>query len=400
MMNASDFIRLTLSAITAHRLRTALTVLGISIGISAVVLLTSIGEGIHRFVLSEFTQFGTTIIGINPGKATTAGGSIGIFGTERPLTIDDALALQRIQNVQTVVSAVQGNAEVEAIGRSRRTTVYGVTSGFPVAFRFDTAIGKFLPEEDPQALRAFAVLGDTLRKELFGNSNPLGQRIRIGGDQYRVIGAMESKGQILGLDLDDTVYIPAHRAMQMFNRESLMEIDVMYHEGAAEKPIVKEIKRILLARHDKEDFTITTQQQMLDVLGNVLNILTFAVGALGSISLLVGAVGIATIMTMAVRERTAEIGLLRALGAHQKQVLGLFLGEAVVLAAIGGLVGLAIGTLGAQLLHLAFPAMPVHTPWNYVVLAEALAISIGLLAGVLPARHAAAMDPVTALRAE
>jgi putative ABC transport system permease protein len=400
MMKSPDFIRLTLTAITAHRLRTALTVLGISIGIAAVVLLTSIGEGIHRFVLSEFTQFGTTIIGINPGKATTAGGSIGIFGTERPLTIDDGLALQRIPNVKAVVPAVQGNAEVEAKGRTRRTTVYGVTSEFPEAFSFDVAMGKFLPGDDPQAPRAFAVLGDKVRTELFGNENPLGQRIRIGGDRYRVIGAMQPKGQILGFDLDDTVYIPTHRAMQMFNRESLMEIDVMYREGAQEDPIVKEIKRILQARHGKEDFTITTQQQMLDVLGSVLNILTFAVGALGSISLLVGAVGIATIMTMAVRERTAEIGLLRALGAHQKQVLALFLGEAVVLAAIGGLVGLAIGVLGAQLLHLAFPAMPVHTPWKYVVLSEALAVSIGLLAGVLPARHAASMDPVTALRAE
>ncbi|MCG6970029.1 MAG: ABC transporter permease [Gammaproteobacteria bacterium] len=399
-MNTPDFIRLTLTAITAHRLRTALTVLGISIGIAAVVLLTSIGEGIHRFVLSEFTQFGTTIIGINPGKATTAGGSIGVFGTERPLTIDDALALQRIPNVQAVVPVVQGNAEVEAKGRGRRTTVYGVTSGFPEAFRFDTAIGKFLPADDPQAPRALAVLGDKLRTELFGNENPMGQRIRIGGDRYRVVGAMQPKGQILGFDLDDTVYIPTRRAMQMFNRESLMEIDVMYREGTAEKIIVKDIKRILQARHGKEDFTITTQQQMLDVLSSVLNILTFAVGALGGISLLVGAVGIATIMTMAVRERTAEIGLLRALGAHQKQVLTLFLGEAVVLAAIGGFVGLAIGVLGAQLLHMALPAMPVHTPWIYVVFAEALAISIGLLAGVLPARHAAAMDPVTALRAE
>ena len=399
-MKTPDFFRLTLTAITAHRLRTLLTILGISIGIAAVVLLTSIGEGIHRYVLSEFTQFGTTIIGINPGKATTAGGSIGVFGTERPLTIDDALALRRIQNVQAVVPVVQGNAEVEAKGRSRRTTVYGVTAEFPAAFRFDVAFGKFLPADDPQAPRAFAVLGDTLLRELFGSTNPLGQRIRIGGDQYRVVGAMNPKGQILGFDLDDTVYIPTRRAMQMFNRESLMEVDVMYREGATEKPIVNQIKRILEARHGKEDFTITTQQQMLDVLGSVLSILTFAVGALGGVSLLVGAVGIATIMTMAVRERTSEIGLLRALGAHRKQVLALFLGEAVILAAIGGLVGLIFGVGGAQLLHLAIPAMPVHTPWNYVVLAEALAMSIGLIAGVLPARRAAAMDPVTALRAE
>lgn len=399
-MNTADFIRLILTAVTAHRLRTFLTILGIAIGITAVVLLTSIGEGIHRFVLSEFTQFGTNIIGINPGKATTAGGSIGVFGTERPLTIDDSLALRRIQNVYAVVPVVQGNAQVEANERSRRTMVYGVGPEFPDAFRFQTDIGKFLPHDDPQAPRAYAVLGAKLRTELFGNTNPLGQRVRIGGDQYRVIGAMMSKGQVLGFDLDDTIYVPTRRAMQMFNRESLMEIDVLYREGSSEQAVVKNIKRVLEARHGKEDFTITTQQQMLDVLGSILNILTFAVGALGGISLLVGAVGIATIMTMAVRERTAEIGLLRALGAHKQQVLALFLGEAVVLAAIGGLMGLVTGVAGGQLLHLLLPAMPVHTSWGYVFLSETLAVAIGLIAGVLPARHAAAMDPVTALRAE
>jgi len=160
------------------------------------------------------------------------------------------------------------------------------------------------------------------------------------------------------------------------------------------------IRRVLTARHGREDFTITTQQQMLDVLGGVLDVLTFAVGALGGISLLVGGVGILTIMTIAVAERTGEVGLLRAIGARRGQVLGLFLGEAAVLGAAGGLAGLVLGAGGAQLLHLAFPALPIHTPWTYVTLAEAVAVVIGLAAGALPAFRAAGLDPVEALRAE
>ena len=179
-----------------------------------------------------------------------------------------------------------------------------------------------------------------------------------------------------------------------------MEIDVLYSEGASVDEVVAGIRRVLMARHGQEDFTITTQQQMLDVLGSVLDVLTIAVGALGGISLLVGCVGILTVMTIAVNERTAEIGLLRALGATRIQVLILFLGEAVVLAAIGGLAGMALGAGGAQLIHFFLPALPVHTPWFYVLLAEMLAAAIGLLAGVLPAWRAARLDPVEALREE
>jgi putative ABC transport system permease protein len=399
-MLVRDILRLTVSSIVAHRLRTVLTALGIAIGIAAVVLLTSIGEGIHRFVLAEFTQFGTNIVGINPGKATTHGVSVGVFGTTRPLTLADAEALQRVPHVSASVPVYQGNAEVEGNDRQRRTMVYGVGPSFAEAFTFEVALGRFLPPDDPTAPRAFAVLGSKLKSELFGTANPLGARIRVGGERYRVIGVMESKGQILGFDLDDTVYIPAARALSMFNRDSLMEIDVLYAEDADVDEVVAGIKRILIARHGDEDFTVTTQQQMLDVLGGILDVLTFAVGALGGISLLVGGVGILTIMIIAVRERTGEIGLLRALGARQGQVLTLFLGEAMILAAIGGFAGLVVGAGGAQLLHLALPALPVHTSWHFVVLAEALAVMIGLVAGVAPARRAAGMDPVEALRTE
>ena len=395
-----DFLHLTGSSLTAHRMRSFLTMLGIAVGITAVVLLTSIGEGIHKFVLAEFTQFGTNLIAINPGRTTTHGSSMGVFGTERPLTIEDAVALKRLPNIKAVVPIVQGNGEVEAGNRRRRTTIYGAGSDWPEAFSMQVKAGRFLPDDDPTAPRAFAVLGSKTRDELFGNRNPLGQRIGIGGNRYRVIGVMESKGTILGFDMDDTVYIPTARGMELFNRNSLFEVDVLYQEDANIDKVVASIKRSLIARHGREDFTITTQQQMLEVLGSILNVLTFAVGAIGSISLLVGAIGIVTIMTIAVNERINEIGLIRALGARQSQVLSLFLGEAIVLAAIGGLAGLGLGIGLAQLLHLALPALPVHTPWVFVVLAEAIAVVIGLAAGVLPARRAARLDPIEALRTE
>jgi putative ABC transport system permease protein len=395
-----DFLHLTASSLSAHRLRSFLTLLGIAVGIAAVVLLTSIGEGVHKFVLAEFTQFGTNLIAINPGRTTTHGTSMGVFGTERPLTIEDAEALKRLPYVMAVVPIVQGNAEVEAANRRRRTTIYGAGSQWPEAFSMDVKSGRFLPDDDPTAPRAFAVLGSKTRDELFGSRNPLGQRIGIGGNRYRIIGVMESKGTILGFDVDDTVYIPTARGMELFNRNSLLEIDVLYQEDANLNKVVASIKRSLIARHGREDFTITTQQQMLDVLGSVLNILTFAVAAIGGISLLVGAIGIVTIMTIAVNERTNEIGLLRALGARQGQVLSLFLGEAIVLAALGGISGLALGIGLAHFLHFAFPALPVHTPWLFVVLAEAIAVVIGLAAGVLPAQRAAQLDPIEALRTE
>ncbi len=399
-MFARDLIRLTSGAVLANRMRTFLTTLGIAIGIGAVVLLTSIGEGVHRFVITQFTQFGTNLIQIQPGKVQTMGGSLGAVNTVRPLSVEDALALSRLPWIEAAVGFAMGNAEVEGNQRQRRTTIYGTGPDFPEAFSFRVAMGSFLPPDDPRAPRPTAVLGSVMRDELFGDTNPLGEFIRIGGNRFRVVGVMESKGQMLGFDLDDTVYIPAARAMELFNLDSLVEIDLLYTEGAPVEEIVAGVERLLVARHGADDVTITTQQQMMDVLGSILGMLTLAVAGLGVISLVVGGIGILTIMIIAVRERTNEIGLLRALGATHGQVLALFLGEAAVLAGIGGLAGLVIGIGGAQLLHLVFPALPVHTPLTYVVLAEAVAVLIGLLAGILPATRAAALPPVDALRAE
>jgi putative ABC transport system permease protein len=399
-MQIQDFVQMTVNAVRSQRMRSFLTALGIAVGIGSVVLLTSLGEGMHRFMLAEFTQFGTNLIGINPGRVTTHGISGGLISNVRPLSIEDAQALTRISHVVDVVSVVQGNAAVESGKRQRRTTIYGIDPAAPKVLKLQVAAGRFLPDDPPRAARSFAVLGSKVRHELFGTGQALGKRIRIGSEQFRVIGSMESKGQMLGFDLDDAVYIPTAKALAMFNRESLMEIDVLYEEGSGADEVASQIKKMLIARHGSEDFTITTQEKMLEVLGSILNILTLAVGGLGGISLLVGGVGILTIMTIAVNERTNEIGLLRALGSEKNQILGLFLGEAVVLASIGGFAGLVLGVGGAWLLGFLVPALPTHISWMYLLAAELLAAVIGLLAGVLPARRAAALNPVDALRSE
>ena len=400
-MRLADGILLALRAITAQRLRSFLTLLGISVGISAVILLTSIGEGIHRFVLAEFTQFGTNVIAIAPGKVKTAGPApTGIPTSVRPLTLDDARALAHLPGVDALSPVVWGNSEVGGNGRLRRTTVYGVDAAMIKVFSIKVGSGQFLPDEDSDKARAFVVLGPKLKNELYGAANPLGARLRIGSMQFRVIGVLETKGQVLGIDLDDTAYIPAARALELYNRDGLMEIHVTYAEEVPPARLAETIRTALKARHGREDFTITTQEDMLRTLSNILDILTMAVGALGGISLAVGGVGIVTIMTIAVAERTGEIGLMVALGARRRTILGLFLGEAVALSAVGGVFGLVLGIGLAQLIHLLLPALPVHTPLSFVVLAEAVAVSIGLVAGVLPARRAAGLDAVEALRAE
>ncbi len=399
-MNIIDTVHFALRSLTTHRLRTILSSSGIGIGIAAVILLTSIGEGIHQFVLSEFTQFGTNIINVTPGKISTHGASLGAISSARLLTIEDALALKESRYAQYTNSSVMGNAEIRALGRSRRVTVYGEGPDFSQVFNMKVEIGQFLPADDPRSPRAYAVLGSKARTELFGNTNPLGASLQVGMSRFRVIGVMESKGQILGFDLDDTVFIPTARALEIFNREGVMEIHIAYQPGIPPQAVVDDARRILVARHGREDFTITPQQKMLDTLTTVLDVLTFAVVALGGISLLVGAVGMVTLMHIAVAERVAEIGLLTALGATRARILILFLMESVVLSMLGGLSGLAIGTTIAWLLKMLVSDLPVKTQWSYVLVAFGVSVLIGLAAGIIPAIRAARMNPVDALRTE
>ena len=399
-MRVSDLCRFSLSAVTGQRLRSALTVLGIAVGIASVVLLTAVGEGVRRFVLGEFTQFGTNIIAIVPGKTTTFGMSGATISSVRPLNIDDAQALYRIPSIAAVVPIIQGNARVEYGNRGRRTTIIGVSADMPVVWRMQVGSGQFLPRDPFARARGFVVLGEKMRDELFRYENALGARVRIGNDRFRVIGVMASKGQFLGFDLDDTAFIPIGKATELFNREGLMEIDIAYAQGERPDEVAQAIKRLMIARHGQEDFTLVTQDKMLEVLGDILNLLTIGVGAIGAISLVVGAFGIATIMTIAVSERTAEVGLMRAMGAPRVQILSLFLTEAALLGSAGGVLGSLIAVALVEGVTLFIPALPLAIVWPFVGLALVISFLIGLLSGLMPATRAAGMDPVEALRAE
>lgn len=399
-MNSIDTLHFAFRSLTAHPLRTALSASGIAIGIAAVILLTAIGDGVQRFVLSEFTQFGTNIITITPGKITTHGGSLGAIGSARLLTIDDAIALGNSRYVEYTNPSVMGNAEIKANRLSRRVTLYGQGPDFARAFNMQVAIGRFLPDDDPRNPRAYVVLGAKVHQELFDSKNPLGEILQAGGSRFRIIGVMAPKGHVLGFDLDDTVYIPTTRALEVFNREGVMEINVSYQPDAPLEAVVDELKDILIARHGREDFTVTPQQQMLSTLSTVLNVLKFAVAALGGISLLVGAVGMVTLMHIAVAERVAEIGLLTALGTTRARIRTLFLIESTVLSTSGGMAGLIAGSGLAGLLKIFVVNLPVNIPWDYVLGALVISIFIGLAAGVLPAMRAAQLNPVDALHTE
>ena len=399
-MLARDALRFTTQSVLAYRMRSSLTALGIGIGVAAVVLLTSIGEGINEYMVEQFTQFGTNMIAVQPGKANTLGISAGVFNSVRPLSLEDAQALERAPYVLHSVPVVSGGASVEARGRERRVTVVAVGPRFDQVFKFSPSHGSFLPDDDLERPRPVVVLGARVHKELYGGENPLHDQVRVGGNRYRVIGVMESKGDMLGIDLDDTVFIPVASGLALFNREGVHEIDVLYDENAPVEEVIAATERILIARHGGEDFTIVSQQQMLDVLGSIIGVLTLGVAAIGSIALLVGGVGIFTIMTIAVRERTAEIGLLRAIGAERRRISQLFLGEAMLLAGLGGMAGLVVGIGVIAVVELAVPAMPTRISPLYVALAETIAVAIGLIAGVLPAKRAAALEPLKALNAE
>ncbi len=400
-LDIGDLLGLSFGAMRGHPTRSTLSMLGIAIGVAAVVLLTSLGEGARRYIVAQFSQFGTNVLAINPGKIET-GGIPGAFGgTTRKLTIADSEALARLPTVQHVVPIAMGQARVEGAGRGRSVIVYGTTSTLPEVFSFEIGQGSFLPPGDPRRGGSVAVLGPKLKRELFGEENALGEFVRVAGARLRVIGVMAPKGRMLGFDIDDAAYIPVATAMRLFNLDELQEVDVVFsHEGMTDS-VSLAVRRLLVERHGgKEDFTITTQTEMLEVFGRVMDVITLSVAVIAGISLLVGAIGIFTMMWISVGERVSEIGLLRALGATSGQVLGIFLSEALLLTFLGGTAGLVFGFSIMLLVRFMLPGLPLSAPVEYVLAALAMSVVAGLVSGVSPALRAAALEPVEALRTE
>ncbi len=400
-MSALDMFRFSLTSLSSHRLRTLLSMLGIAIGVTAVVMMGSIGEGTRRYVLAQFTQFGTNIIAINPGKTETFGIPGVMGGTQHKLTIEDSEALRRIEGVRAVVPLSMGLGRVEANGRGRSVPINGVTSEVPAVWKFAVGQGVFIPEGDASRRTSVAVLGPRVKRELFGDKNPLGEFVRVSGHRMRVIGVMAPKGQLLGFDIDDAVYISVATAMQIFNQDELIEIDLIFDEGLDPERVANRIRAVLTARHNgHEDFTVTTQAAMLETFDKVLSAITIGLGAIAAISLLVGGIGILTTMWIAVSERTGEIGLLKAIGSTSGQIKGIFLIEAALLSGLGGTAGLLLGMGLTDLSRALFAGLPIHMPPLLAFLALSVSIITGLISGVLPASRAAAMLPLEALHAE
>jgi putative ABC transport system permease protein len=295
-----------------------------------------------------------------------------------------------------------GSARVEggpdALGRS--VPIYGVTPAIREVWSFRVRQGAFWRAGDPRRGSTECVLGQKLARELFGSVSPLGETVEIDGIRFRVVGLMEAKGSMLGMDIDDVAYVPVATAMRMFNLAELFEIDLAYADAAAAERIEADVRALLARRHGGEDFTLTTQEAMLEVFGNVMDVVTMSVGAIAGISLVVGAIGILTMMWIAVGERTHEIGVVRAFGASRRQVRLLFLAEAAGLGAVGGAAGLGGASALGALLRAAVPGLPLYPPTAYVVAALLVAFGTGLAAGVAPAHRAASLDPIVALRTE
>jgi len=398
-MLIKDTLVQALAAISTQRLRAGLIILAMSIGIASVSVLTALGDSARRYVVNEFEALGTNLIIVLPGRTETTGGQPPLFGeTPRDLTLNDAEALLRSRRITAIAPLTIGSAPVSSLGLERETNVVGSTYALRRVRRLTVAQGSFLPQTEIDKAESVCVIGQTIRNELFANQPALGQWLRINDRRFRVIGVLASEGQSVGIDFDEIVIIPVASAQALFDTYSLFRILVEAKSKPDMYKAVDEIRDIIKARHEGEDdVTLITQDSVVGAFDKILTALTLTVAGIASISLAVAGVLVMNVMLVSVTQRTAEIGLLKALGATKRQLLWLFLTEAAMLSVAGALLGVALGYATLGLLQAFYPNFPMQLPAWALLAALAVSLFTGLLFGVLPARKAASLDPVSAL---
>ncbi|MBW7860075.1 MAG: ABC transporter permease [Rhodocyclaceae bacterium] len=399
-MRPADTLRFATRAATAYPVRTALMMLAMSIGVAAVVVLTALGDGARRYVLAEFSALGSNLVIMLPGRSETGGFGLGnlISTTPRDLTVQDAEALRRAPLVERIAPMAVGNSEIAFGGRLREVMVLGTTADYLELRRFRMAQGSFLPAGDATRAGSVAVLGAKLRDELFGHEAAVGRMIRLGDRRLRVVGVLERSGQGLGMNSDELVIVPVATAQNLFDTNTLFRVLIETRSREALGPVQRQVEDLMRLRRGGElDVTLITQDAILGTFDRVLLALTLGVAGIAAISLAVAGILVMNVMLVAITQRTAEIGLLKALGATGGAIRNAFLVEAALLSLAGAIAGLGIGHAGAWGLRIAFPVLPAWPPDWAVAAGLGTAVFTGVLFGVMPARRAARLDPIQAL---
>lgn len=399
-MRFDDCNRLALGAVLRYPLRTTMMLLATAIGVGSVLVLTSLGETARDYVTGEFQALGTNLVIVFPGKTETAGNMPGALtgSVARDLTVDDARALARSPNVAAFSPVVAGSVPVSYGGRERDATVLGTNSGFAEIRGWQMAQGEFLPNVDIDRATPVCVVGETLSRELFRDQPPVGEWLRLGDRRCRVTGVLENQGTSIMIDVDEVVIVPVAFAQILFDVSGLFRVIVQAPERGDVNATKRDIIEIIKRRHyGEEDVTVITQDAVLATFDGIFNTLTQALAGIASISLIVAGVLIMNVMLVAVSQRTREVGLLKALGATRRQIISLFLTEAIFLAVLGGMAGLALGYVAASGLRAAFPEFSFMPPPWAAAAALVVAIACGVFFGILPARKAADLDPIAAL---
>lgn len=399
MINLSETLELAIKSIWRNKARSSLTMLGIIIGVSAVILLVSVGQGLSNYITGQFESLGTNQVYV------IAGAGLEGFGQGPPNFAGSKLTLKHIDEIAKLGSPIKTAAAENDIptavkykGESQITTVGGVSSEWGNLINIEMASGRKISKSDVDQARNVVILGQSIIEDFFGGSDPIGKNISIGDEQFTVIGEIEEIGtQSIGFDIDNFVIIPITSSNRVFGIDSLQSIIVQSESKEAINDVIDKVERYMLTQMDEDDFSIVDQSSLLDTINSILGVLTAALGGIAAISLVVGGVGIMNIMLVSVTERTREIGLRKAVGAKPTDILKQFLIEAVTLSVVGGGIGIAIGAAGSLALNQFFPT--AVTPWA-VALAFGVSAAVGIIFGVAPAIRASRLDPIEALRYE